>query len=97
MCLTCMDKRKPQTDLKLTLYVLAAKAELDNLLIGLGDVELAAQYIWRAYELADTGTDKLKKLLKRAYDSLNNGSAWKARELLEKIIDSKPCSEPDEF
>jgi hypothetical protein len=93
-----MDKRKPQTGLELTLCVLAAKAELDNLLIGLGDVELAAQYIWRAYELADTGTDKLtKKLLKRAYDSLNNGGAWKARELLEKIIDSKPCSEPDEF
>jgi len=93
-----MDKRKPQTGLELTLYVLAAKAELDNLLIGLGDVELAAQYIWRAYELADTGADKLtKKLLKRAYDSLNNGSAWKARELLERIIDCKPCPEPDEF
>jgi len=94
MCLTCMDKRKPQTDLKLTLYVLMAKAELDNLLIGLGDVERAVQYIWNAYELAD---DKLKKLLKHAYDSLNNGSAWRARQILERIIDSKPCPEPDEF
>jgi len=92
-----MDKRKPQTGLELTLYVLAAKAELDNLLIGLGDVELAAQYIWRAYELADTRTDKLTKLLKRAYDSLNSGDTWKARQLLERIIDSRSCPEPDEF
>jgi tetratricopeptide (TPR) repeat protein len=90
-----MDKRKLETDLKLTLYVLAAKAELDNLLIGLGDVEQAVQYIWDAYELADS---KLKKLLKQAYDLISSGNTWKARKLLEQIIEkNRTYPEPEEF
>ncbi len=96
MCFMRMNKRKLQTNLELTLYVLAAKSELDNLLIGLGDVERAAQYIWDAYELADS---KLKKLLKQAYDLINSGNAWRARQLLEKIVEKnrRPCPGPEEF
>jgi uncharacterized protein HemY len=81
-------------ELKRFLYIAAAKAELDNRIIGLGDVEKALQYIWNAYEL--TRDNNMKKLLKRAYDALNNGEPWKARELLEKIL-GKPSCQPEEF
>jgi tetratricopeptide (TPR) repeat protein len=85
-----------ETDLKLTLYVLVAKAELDNLLIGLGDVEQAVQYIWSAYEL--TNSSRLKRLLRQAYDLINSGNTWKARKLLEQIIEkNRTCPEPEEF
>jgi uncharacterized protein HemY len=76
-------------ELKLTLYIVAAKAELDSRIIGLGDVEKALQYIWDAYELArDSNT---KKLLKRAYDAVNNGELWKARQILEKVLGKPSC------
>ena len=81
-------------ELEMTLYVVAAKAELDGYTtIGIGDVEKALQYIWSAYELAH---GKTKKMLKRAYDAVNNGEPWKARELLEKIL-GKPSCQPEEF
>ena len=80
-------------ELEIALYVVAAKAELDGYTIGIGDVEKALQYIWNAYELAYGIT---KKLLKRAYDAVNNGELWKARELLEKIL-GKPSCQPEEF
>ncbi len=96
MRLMCMDKRKLETELKLTLYVLVAKAELDNLLIGLGDVELAMRYIWDAYVIADSS--KLKRMLKQAYDLINEGNTWKARKLLEQIIEkTRTYPEPEEF
>jgi hypothetical protein len=92
-----MDERKLEEDLKVTLYIIAAKAELDNLLIGLGDVELAMQYIWDAYVTAHSS--KLKKMLKQVYDFINGGNTWKARELLEQIIEKNCRSrpEPEEF
>jgi uncharacterized protein HemY len=97
MHLVRMDKRKLEKELKVALYILAAKAELDNLLVGLGDVESAIQYVWSAYELADS--NKLKKQLRKVYDLINDGNTWKARQLLEQIIEKsrKPYPEPEEF
>jgi len=80
-------------ELGIALYVVAAKAELDSYTIEIGDVVKALRYIWNAYVLAHGNT---KKMLKRAYDAVNNGELWKARELLEKIL-GKPSCQPEEF
>lgn len=78
------------------LYITAAKAEIDNNAIGIGDMEKALQYIWSAYEHAP---GNVKKLLRHAYDSINNGEPWKAKKLLEKALDklAKPTCGLEEF
>jgi tetratricopeptide (TPR) repeat protein len=75
---------------ELLLYIMAAKAELDYVL---GDLDKALEYIWRAYELADGST---KRLLKRAYDAINDGKPWEAKRLLEKAVGPPRCG-PEEF
>ncbi len=68
-----------------------AETELKGYRFDLGDVEEAMKYIWYAYELARD--NNMKKLLKRAYDAINDGKPWKARRLL-KVVTEKLTKMP---
>jgi len=83
-------------ELRLVLYITAAKAEIDGSVIGIGDMEKALQYTWSAYELA---SGSVKKRLRRVYDSVNSGELWKARKLLEEALNklAKPSCGLEEF